>query len=58
MKKARRSKVIGTASRAPSAPSRRVQTMRERKVISALRPTVAPTKRGWMKVWIVTFRTQ
>jgi uncharacterized RDD family membrane protein YckC len=53
---ARTTRVIGTASRAPRAPSKKVHSTSERNVISALRPTVAPTYRGWMNVWIVTFK--
>ena len=43
MNSARTSRVIGTAIRAPEAPSRKVHSTSERNVISALRPTVAPT---------------
>jgi hypothetical protein len=37
-------------------PRPRVTDTSDRKVVSALRPTEAPTYRGWMNVWMVTLR--
>ncbi len=43
---------MGIASSAPSGPSTKPHTMRDRNDIVTLRPTASPTNFGWMTVWI------
>ena len=51
-------KLSGMARNAPLAPRIVAQMIKDRKLRVAERPTVTPTTRGWMIVWMTKFKTQ
>ena len=46
------------ARNAPEAPRIVAQTIKDKKLRVAESPTVTPTTRGWMMVWMTKFNTQ